>query len=91
MLSMHSTARPVETKWFWIAAIWGGIGLLDASQTVFVMRAEGMQHYWGRLYFTTFISWLPWALATPLVLHLAHRCPLVEPPSTGPVLKSLSS
>jgi two-component sensor histidine kinase len=75
---MHSTARQAETKWFWIVAIWGGIGLIDASQTVFVMRAQGMHHYWGRLYFTTFISWLPWALATPLVLQLARRCPLVE-------------
>lgn len=37
-----------------------------------------MHHHWGRLFFTLFIAWLPWALATPLVLHLARRCPLVE-------------
>lgn len=59
----------------WIAAVWGGIGLFDATQTVFVMRAEGMHHYWARLFFTTLISWLPWLLATPLVLRLGQRFP----------------
>src|SRR5450631_2408074 len=39
------------------------------------MRAEGMHHNWGRLFFTLLISWLPWVLATPLVLRLAHRYP----------------
>jgi len=62
-------------RWLWIAAIWSGIGLFDASQNVFVMRAEGMHHYWTRLFFTILISWLPWMLATPLVLRLARRYP----------------
>ena len=48
-----------------------GIGLFDATQNVFVMRAEGMHHYWVRLFFTLLISWLPWILATPLDLRLA--------------------
>ena len=47
-------------RWFWIAAIWCGIGLFDATQTVFVMRAEGMHHYWARLFLTLLLSWLPW-------------------------------
>jgi two-component system LytT family sensor kinase len=62
-------------RWFWIAAIWSGIGLFDATQTVFVMRAEGMHHSWIRLFFTLLFSWLPWALATPLVLRLVRRYP----------------
>src|SRR3954471_6323766 len=62
-------------RWFWIAAFWLGIGLFDASQTVFVMRAEGMHHHWTSLFITCVLSWLPWALATPLVLSLGRRYP----------------
>ena len=65
-------------RWFWIAAIWSGIGLFDATQTVFVMRAEGMHHFWIRLFFTLLFSWLPWALATPLVLRLGRRYPAAQ-------------
>jgi len=62
-------------RWFWIAALWSGFGLFDATQTVFVMRAEGMHHLWIRLFFTSLFSWLPWVLATPLVLRLGRRYP----------------
>jgi two-component system LytT family sensor kinase len=62
-------------RWLWIAAIWSGVGLFDATQTVFVMRAEGMHHLWVRLYWTLLFSWLPWALATPLVLRLGRKYP----------------
>jgi two-component system LytT family sensor kinase len=62
-------------SWLRIAAVWFGIGLFDATQTVFVMRGEGMHHRWVPLFFTLLASWLPWALATPLVLRLAHRFP----------------
>ena len=55
--------------------IWFGMGLFDASQTVFVMRAEGMHHAWVYLFVTLLLSWLPWALATPLVLRLGRRYP----------------
>ena len=68
---MDLTGKRFEsTRWLWIAAIWGGIGLFDATQNVFVMRAEGMHHYWVRLFFTLLLAWMPWALATPLVLRL---------------------
>ena len=62
-------------RWVWIAAIWGGVALFDATQNVFVMRAEGMHHYWARLFFTLFVAWLPWALSTPLVFYLGRRYP----------------
>ena len=65
-------------RWVWVAAIWGGIALFDATQNVFVMRAEGMHHYWARLFFTLFVAWLPWALATPLVFYLGRRYPAVQ-------------
>ncbi len=71
----RAESRSESPRWLWIVAIWGGIGLFDATQNVFVMRAEGMHHYWSRLFFTLLISWLPWLLATPLVLRLGRRHP----------------
>jgi hypothetical protein len=66
---------PESSQWLWLAAVWFGMGLFDATQNVFVMRAEGMHHSWGRLFFTLLVSWVPWVLATPLVLRLALRYP----------------
>ena len=74
----HMDARRTRKEmpqWFWIAAIFAGAGLFDATQNVFVMRAEGMHHYWARLFATLFFSWLPWMLATPLVLSLSRSFP----------------
>src|SRR5271168_1711189 len=64
-------------RWFWIASIWLALGLFDATQTVFVMRSEGMHHAWVKLFFTMVVTWIPWALATPLVLRLGRRFPPV--------------
>jgi two-component system, LytTR family, sensor kinase len=65
-------------RWIWIASIWLGFGLVDAMQTVFVMRSEGMHHAWGKLFLTSLLSWLPWALATPLIMRLGERYPLTK-------------
>ena len=70
--------RPKSTGEFWIASIWFGFALFDATQTVFVMHAEGMHHAWVRLFATTMLAWLPWALATPLVVRLGRRYPPVN-------------
>jgi two-component system LytT family sensor kinase len=67
---------PESPRWFWVAAIWAGVGLFDATQTFVVMRAEGMHHAWANLYLTQLLSWLPWALATPFVLRLGRQYPL---------------
>src|SRR5215831_109334 len=64
--------------WFWIALIWLGVGLFDATQTVVSMRAEGMHHAWTRLFWTLFLAWLPLALSTPWVLRLGRRYPPVR-------------
>ena len=75
------TGNWVAGKWVagkWIAAIWLIVGLFDATQTVFVMRSEGMHHAWVKLFFTDVVSWIPWALATPLVLRLGRRFPPVK-------------
>lgn len=75
MSAPHST---LKTQWRWIAAIWLSIGLFDATQTVFVMRAEGMHHYWVRLFIMQVVQWLPWAFATPFVLRLGRHYPPVQ-------------
>ena len=62
-------------RWPWIVAIWSTLGLIDACETVFPMHAQGMHHNWVRLFFTLMIVWLPWALATPLVIRLGRRFP----------------
>src|SRR5258708_10219788 len=67
--------RSEQPRWPWIAAVWSGIGLFDATQTVFVMPAEGMHHAWSHLFISLLLSWLPWALATPLVLRLGRQYP----------------
>jgi len=63
-------------RWRSIAAIWGGIGLVDATQTVVSMKAMGMSHAWLELFVFQLWSWLPWALATPWVMRLGVRAPL---------------
>ena len=63
-------------RWGSIAAIWGGIGLVDAIQTVVSMKAMGMHHAWIELFVFQLLGWLPWALATPPVMRLSVRAPL---------------
>src|SRR5579871_6032765 len=75
---MDKHTRAQSQQWFWIAAIWSAVGLFDATQNVFVMRAEGMHHNWGRLFIALLIGWLPWALATPTVLRLGRRYPPIQ-------------
>jgi signal transduction histidine kinase len=76
-MDIHDS-RMRSQRWIWIGLIWFGFGLVDAIQTVFVMRAEGMHHAWVKLFVITVLYWLAWALATPLVLHLGHRFPPVK-------------
>lgn len=42
------------------------------------MHAEGMHHYWTRLYFTQLLSWLPLMLATPVAFRLSRRFPFSQ-------------
>ena len=57
--TQESLSASLSPRWFWIAAFWLGIGLFDASQTVFVMRAEGMHHAWTSLFITCALSLAP--------------------------------
>jgi two-component sensor histidine kinase len=71
-------AKADPPRWLWIATVWLALGLFDAAQTVFTMQAEGMHHAWARLFATLLLSWLPWALATPWVVYLGHRYPVIR-------------
>jgi two-component system, LytTR family, sensor kinase len=79
MESSSTAAR--SSNWLWIAAIWLGVGVIDAGETVFPMRAQGMHHDWVRLFGTLVVAWLPWALATPWVIHLTRRYPAFQVPA----------
>jgi two-component system, LytTR family, sensor kinase len=67
--------RSRSHRWIWIASIWLGFGLIDATQTVVMMHAEGMHHPWSKLFLTSVLEWLPWAVATPFIMRLGQRFP----------------
>jgi len=79
-------ARPDthSTRWTWIAAIWCAGALFDASQAIFTMRAMGSRGSWLSPLVIVFVSWLPWMLATPFIVGLARRQPIVR----GALLKA---
>jgi two-component sensor histidine kinase len=67
----------MRRDWVWIAGIWSAIAIANATQTVFGMMAQGMQHYWFLLFGMVALTSLPWALATPLIVDKAHQHPPV--------------
>ena len=89
MIGTHTGVR--SSRWGWIAAIWFAGGLFDASQTVLVMHAEGRHHAWLPLFGIELVSWLPWALATPFVIRLARRHPIVPGMSVRTVAVHLAA
>ncbi|HKQ16767.1 MAG TPA: histidine kinase [Steroidobacteraceae bacterium] len=75
MTETDTAVRP--TRWRGIAAIWLAAVLFDSCETVLFMHAVGRT---SRLLIFVFeaVSWLPWVLATPLVIHLARRYTLTR-------------
>ena len=76
MAATSAEAKP--QTWIWIASIWLAVAVFDATQTVLAMRAEGMHHNWTELFVWVLLSWVPWALATPIILNLGRRYPPVH-------------
>ena len=74
------------TGWIWIAAIWCAAAFFNASQTLLTMHLVGVGKAWLRPFLIVFISWLPWALATPFIIKLARRWPIVG----GEFVKAMS-
>jgi two-component system, LytTR family, sensor kinase len=81
------TRNSKGTKWYWAGAICGGLGVFEATQTVVAMRAAAMHHAWTALFFAVLLSWVPWAVAAPLVLWLAGKYPLFHGTSIGAWLR----
>ena len=78
-LCMNSpTTQPRPARWIWIASIWFCIALLSSAQDVLVLRAEKMHFSWPRMIAMLLLSWLIWALVTPLVLRLGRQFPPVR-------------
>jgi hypothetical protein len=67
-----------STLWRWIAGAWAAGALFDACQTVVIMRLEGRTQPWLPLFLIEFVLWLPWALATPFIVDLALRHPIIR-------------
>ena len=65
-----------RNPWLYIGGIWVCVGLVQATQTVFGMRAAGMHHSWTRLFAFELISWLPWVLVTRVVIRFGRALPL---------------
>lgn len=84
MTDAAASAR--STSWAWIAALWCAAASFDASQTLLTMHAVGAGKAWLRPFLVVFASWLPWALATPFIIALARRWPIVR----GGILKAMS-
>lgn len=72
---MNSPSLGRSPRGLWVGVLWFGVGLFDATQTVVIMHSQGMHHAWVQLFITLLFSWLPWALATPLILYLGRRFP----------------
>lgn len=68
--------RTRSASWTWIVLLWMGLGIFDATQNIVSMRHAQMHHAWVRLFIVLTITWLPWALVTPLVIFLGRRFPL---------------
>ncbi|WP_284319710.1 sensor histidine kinase [Dyella acidisoli] len=75
--------------WSWVGAMWLAFALIDATQTVLVMHAQGMHHPWARLFAFRVVVWSLWMLASPLMLALDHRFPMRRGRLLAPALAHL--
>lgn len=80
---MNQAAAPPAPmiSWRWIAMFWTAAALFEATQALFIQRALGGGGADLPLFVTEIAGWLPWALATPFVINLARRHPVVPAPT----------
>ena len=82
----HAAAPPPQIiaqiiSWRWIALFWSAASVFEATQSVFIQHALGKQGGELLLFLSEVAAWLPWALATPFVIDLARRHPIVSAPT----------
>lgn len=68
-------------SWRWILIFWSAGAVFEATQSVFIQHLLGKRGGEALLFATEVAAWLPWALATPFVIALARRHPLVPAPT----------
>ena len=79
---MTHAAAPLPTiSWRWIAVFWTAAAMFEATQSIFIQHALGLRGGEALLFATELAGWLPWALATPFVINLARRHPIVPTPT----------
>lgn len=76
-------------SWRWIAIFWSAGAVFEATQSVFILHAQGRQGGELLLFVSEVAAWLPWALATPFVINLARRHPLIPAPTVRGVAAHL--
>jgi hypothetical protein len=60
----------------WSIVIWMTFGLINGTQVVVGMRAQGMHHPWTRLFAVSALSWSLWAIVSPFLLAFGRRFPV---------------
>lgn len=68
-------------RWRWIAVFWTAAAAFEASQSVLIQHALGKQGKELLLFATEMAGWLPWMLATPFIIGLARRHPIIPAPT----------
>jgi two-component system LytT family sensor kinase len=88
----HADAPSAQViSWRWIAAFWFAGAVFEATQSVFILHALGKRGGELLLFATELVGWLPWALATPFVIGLARRHPLVPAPTARGIVAHLTA
>lgn len=77
-MDMDTRDPCTRSSWRWIVVVWLSFGMLDATQTVLTMHAEGMVHPWPKLFFSCVLDWVPWALFTAPILRLGRLYPFLQ-------------
>lgn len=86
----HAAAPSAQIiNWRWIAVFWSAGAVFEATQSVLILHALGRQGGELLLFVTEMAAWLPWALATPFVINLARRRPIVPAPTVRDIAAHL--
>jgi signal transduction histidine kinase len=76
-------------RWRWIAIFWFAAAMFEATQSIFIQHAIGRRGGEALLFAIELAGWLPWALATPFVIELTRRHPVVPAPTARGVAAHL--
>jgi signal transduction histidine kinase len=76
-----AAAPSKQINWRWIAVFWSAGAVFEATQSVLILHALGRRGGEWLLFAIELAGWLPWALATPFVVDLARRRPMVPAPA----------